>query len=510
MIQQEEQRVGASGTAGSRWDVPTKWRGLKAIGFALLLAAGSGALYTGCMTVAATGEQHLNLVGEQQEIQMGREADGAIVATMGLYPDKGLQGYVGTLGKGIAATTERPALPWTFRVIDDEVVNAFALPGGFIYVTRGILATLTNEAQLAGVLGHEIGHVTAMHSVIRISETQLAQLGLGVAGAVAPGLQNYLGLAAAGLQLLFLKFSRDDEMQADELGVRYMAGVHQDPQELISVMQTLEQVSGLSGGKAIPEWSSTHPTPANRETRLAAQIQALGADERGYEPVDPDAYLRRLAGMVYGPDPREGYSRGSDFYHPGLRFRFVFPGEWKIINQKTTLIGLSPQQDAALQITLSGEKSLDAAAKGLFEQQGVSASEVRQVRVNALPARTGAFVARTAQGDLQGQATFIEYGGRIYQLVGYSAQVNWPRYSAEVQRALSSFDRLTDPQALSVEPMRLRIERVGERMTLREFQRRNPSPIPLEELALINQVGPDTVLETGQLVKRVTGKSVHE
>jgi predicted Zn-dependent protease len=481
-------------------------KSLKAVGLALLLAAGSGALYTGCMTVGATGEQHLNLIGEQQEIQMGRDADAQIVATLGLYPDEGLQGYVRDLGERIAVTTERPNLPWTFRVVDDEVVNAFALPGGFIYVTRGILSTLNNEAQLAGVLGHEIGHVTAMHSVIRISETQLAQLGLGVAGAAAPGLPNYMGLAAAGLQLMFLKFSRDDESQADELGVRYMVGVHENPQELISVMQTLEQVSKLSGGKAIPEWAATHPTPANRELKLAAQIKGLGAGEHGYESVNRDGYLQRLAGMVYGPDPRQGYSRDSTFYHPDMRFRFVFPDGWQIINQKTAVIGLSPKRDAAVQISLSREKSLDAAAKGLFDQEGVSSSEVRRVKVNGLPARTGAFTASTAGGDLDGQATFVEYGGRFFQLIGYSGQANWPRYSADVLRALSSFSKLTDPQALAVQPMRLRIERVKQRMTLREFQQGRPSAVSIEELALINQIEPDTFLQPGQLVKRVTAK----
>ncbi len=202
-----------------------KVKSLKAIGLTVLLTAASGALSTGCTTVKATGEQRLNLVGEEQEIQMGRDADVQIVATMGLYPDAGLQSYVKALGERIAATTERPKLPWTFRVVDDDVVNAFSLPGGFIYVTRGILSTLNNEAELAGVLGHEIGHVTAMHSVIRISETQLTQLGLGVAGAVAPGLQSYLGLAGVGLQLMYLKFSREDELQADGLGVRYMVDV---------------------------------------------------------------------------------------------------------------------------------------------------------------------------------------------------------------------------------------------------------------------------------------------
>jgi len=487
-----------------------KRNSLRALGLACLVAAGSAALYTGCTTVKATGERKINLVGEEQEIQMGRDADKQIVAAMGLYPDEGMQNYVKALGERLAATTERPNLPWTFRVVDDDAVNAFALPGGFVYVTRGILATLSSEAELAGVMGHEIGHVTAMHSVIRISETQLTQLGLGVAGAVAPGLQSYLGLAGAGLQLMFLKFSRDDEMQADELGVHYMVNVRQNPQELISVMRTLERVSSLSGGGAVPEWSATHPTPAKREERLTEQIRALGAGAQSYAATDRSAYLRRLSGMVYGADPREGYSRGSTFYHPQMRFRFVFPAGWKIINEKAAVVGLSPQQDAILQIGLSQEKSLDAAAKGLQAQEGIKTSGVSRAAVNGLPAWSGAFTAATEEGTLVGQAAFVEYGGRIYQLIGYSTQPKWSGYSAEVRKSLISFGELTDQQALSVQPMRLLIEPAAQRMTLQELQQRNPSPIPLEELALINQVEPNASLQQGQLVKRVTGQPVQQ
>ncbi len=471
-----------------------------------LLLAGSGAFLTGCATVKATGERRINLVSESQEIQMGREADRQVVASMGLYPNESLQSYVDRLGKEIAATTERPKLPWTFRVVDDDVVNAFALPGGFIYVTRGILTHLDNEAELAGVIGHEIGHVTAMHSVIRLSEVQLAQLGLGVASIVSPSLQNFLGLAGVGLQLLFLKFSREDELQADELGVRYMASVGENPQELISVMQTLERVSAVEGGGAVPEWLSTHPRPANREERLSEQIQSLGVGEQTFQPVDRDAYLRRLDGMAYGKDPRQGYFQGSSFYHPELKFRFIFPQGWKTVNQRDAVIGLSPQQDAAIQIGLSPEKSLEAAARGLFDQQGIGSSGVRRVSINGLEAQTGSFMAQTDQGVLEGQATFIQYGGRIYQVIGYSLQANWPRYAPAVQDSTYSFDQLTDPQKLSVQPLRLQIERVGQSMTLQEFYGRNPSPVSLEELALINQMQPDTPLQAGQLIKRVTGQ----
>ncbi|MGD2068949.1 MAG: M48 family metalloprotease, partial [Gemmatimonadota bacterium] len=178
----------------------------------LLLAT----LVAGCARNPATGERQLSLIGERQEIEMGREADQQIVASIGLYDDEALQSYVDGLGQRLAATSERPDLPWTFRVLDDPTVNAFALPGGFVYITRGIMGHLTSEAELVGVLGHEIGHITARHSVNQISKQQLTQLGVGLGMVLVPELQNFGGLASLGIQLLSLKFSRDDENQADE------------------------------------------------------------------------------------------------------------------------------------------------------------------------------------------------------------------------------------------------------------------------------------------------------
>src|SRR3989442_13104626 len=159
------------------------------------------------------------LVSESQEIAMGRDYDQQVAASIGIYPDSELQRYIQQFGARLAASSERPNLPWSFRVVDDPVVNAFALPGGFIYVTRGILAHLNSEAQVAGVLGHEIGHVTARHTAAQITKQQLAGLGLGLASMVSQGFQRYGNLAQTGLGLLFLKYSRDNENQADELGV---------------------------------------------------------------------------------------------------------------------------------------------------------------------------------------------------------------------------------------------------------------------------------------------------
>jgi len=183
---------------------------LSFLGIILMLAGFSMGL-SGCTTVAATGERHLSLVSEGQEIEMGKEYDGQIQQSLGLYNDPELQKYIQELGTRIAAKTERTNLPWTFRIADDPVVNAFAIPGGYIYVTRGLLAHMNNETQLSGVIAHEIGHVTARHSVNNMSNQMLAQLGLVVGSILAPEeMQKYGDLVSIGLGILFLKFSRDE------------------------------------------------------------------------------------------------------------------------------------------------------------------------------------------------------------------------------------------------------------------------------------------------------------
>src|SRR5256885_287468 len=193
----------------------------------LTVFAGLGAL--ACAVNPATGSRQLMLISESQEIAMGRDYDREVTASIGLYPDSALQGWIQQFGARLAATSERPNLPWSFRVVDDPVVNAFALPGGFIYVTRGILAHLNSEAELAGVVGHEIGHVTARHSASQMTKQQLAQVGLAVGAIASPELGRYTGLASQALGVLFLKYSRDNESQADELGLRYLRRGRYDP-----------------------------------------------------------------------------------------------------------------------------------------------------------------------------------------------------------------------------------------------------------------------------------------
>ena len=454
-----------------------------------------------CATNPATGRRQLMLVSEAQEIAMGKGADQEAIAAYGLYPDPKVQAYVERLGKGLAAKSERPDLPWSFKVVDDPTVNAFALPGGYIYVTRGILTHLRSEAELVAVLGHEIGHVT--HSASQMSKQQLAMGGLIVGMAVEPELQRFGGLAQQALGLLFLKFGRDDENQADELGLRYMARQDYDPREMLEVFGVLDGVTrGEGGGDRMPDWLSTHPSPGNRTARIRGQIAETGASGT---VVNQREYLRQLDGMVFGDNPREGFFEGNAFYHPDLRFQLAFPRRFNTQNQKQAVVGVSEAQDAVLALTLGAGASPEEAARRFFSQQGVQAGRSGRDTIGGLPAYTAFFEAATEQGALRGEVSFISYDGKIYRILGYTPAERFAGYQDAFAATLRSFGRLTDPRYLDVQPRRIAIVSPERQMDLPEFARAYPSTVKLETIGLINGVGANQTFPRGELAKRVVG-----
>lgn len=460
-----------------------------------------------CATNPATGRRQLMLVSEAQEIAMGKEADQEAVAAYGLYPDPKVQAYVNELGQRLAAKSERPSLPWSFKVVDDPAVNAFALPGGYIYVTRGIMAHLRSEAEMVAVMGHEIGHVTARHSASQMSKQQLAMGGLVLGMAVKPELQQLAGLAQQGLGLLFLKFGRDDENQADELGLRYMTRQAYDPQEMLEVFGVLDGVTRAEGGGRMPDWLSTHPSPGNRLARIQGQIASTGASGT---VVNRAEYLRRLDGMVFGENPREGFFRDNAFYHPDLRFQLAFPRGFKTQNQKQAVVGVSEAQDALVALTLASGASPEEAARQFFSQQGVQAGRSGRDTIGGLPAYTAFFDAATEEGTLRGEVSFVSYDGKIYQLMGYTPVARFSAYQNAFDAAIRSFSRLTDPRYLGVQPKRLELVKLERQMALPEFARAYPSTVELGTIGLINGVGANQLLPGGQLAKRVVGGRLPE
>jgi predicted Zn-dependent protease len=457
-----------------------------------------------CSVNPATGKRQLVLVSEPQEIEMGRKNDGAVLDQFGLYEDDDLQRYVQELGSKLAARSERPNLEWTFRVVDDPLVNAFALPGGYIYVTRGILAHFNSEAELVSVLGHEIGHVTARHSVNQMSKAMLGQVGLGVGMILSEDLRQFGDLASAGLGILFLKFGRDDERQADDLGLRYLMATGYDPRPMAEVFETLGRVSDSGGGNRPPGWMSTHPDPGNREERTR---QAIAATGRSFSDatVRRREYLARIDDIVFGDDPRHGFFQEARFYHPEMEFQLDFPGGWKTQNLRQLVGGMSPEKDALIRLTLSKEKSAEEGLRKFFDQDGVARTGSRARDINGLDASIGTFTASSGGSQVKGQVAFIEHQGKVFQILGFSTDARWSTYQGAVDASLSSFRRLTRRDVLEVRPKRLHVVRLDRTMSAQEFASHYGATEPPEKLALINGLDPGDSFQAGQFYKVVQG-----
>ncbi|MFA6955438.1 MAG: M48 family metalloprotease [Thermoanaerobaculia bacterium] len=471
----------------------------------LLVAVASLAL-AACATNPVTGKTELSLIPEAQEIAIGKEEAAKVAATMGLYPKPEVQKYVSDLGLAIAKESERPKLPWQFQVIDDPAVNAFALPGGFVFVTRGILTYMNSEAELVSVLGHEIGHVTAKHSVSQMSKAQVASIGLGVGMVLYPELAQYGidQIAGAGLGLLFLKFGRDDERQSDELGFRYMVRLGYDPHEMAAMFTTLERYGKIAGGGAVPEWASTHPAPDNRVAATMARVDKLPPTAAGLS-IGRDALLRQIDGMTFDENPRQGYFVKERFFHPDLEFVMDFPAGWKVQNGTQAVIAQSPKGDAMIVFDVAGKDAPKSVGEKFASQEGIVASDARELRINGMDAWRGYFKATTQQGELGGLATFVAHGGTTWRILGLTTGAKLDTVRSTFDATAASFARLTDKAALSVQPAHVNLVRADREMTIEEFAQRYPSSIPIEKLATINGLEKGGKILKGQFAKRVTG-----
>jgi len=459
-----------------------------------------------CATNPVTGRSEISLISQDQEIQMGQQGAQQVVQEIGLVNDQALQNYVQQVGAALAAKSERPNLPWNFRVVDDPTPNAFALPGGFIFVTRGLLDLMNNEAELASVLGHEIGHVTAKHSVTQMSQQQLAQLGLGIGAILSPTVAQFGELASQGLGLLFLKYGRDDERQADDLGFRYALNQGYDVREMDDVFRSLQRIGDGSKRSALPTWLATHPGEAERIQTINAKLAQLQPSQVSSLRTGEREFMQRVDGMVYGVNPRNGFFQGSTFYHPDLRFQMTFPNGWQGQNLTQAVVGVSQQQDAIIQLTLAQGNSPEAAARAFLGQQGIQAGQASTQTVNGIPAVASTFQAQTEQGVIQGLAAFFTYNGRTFQVLGYSPAQRFSAYADVFRGSLGTFAPVTDARILNVQPNTVDVVSLPQPMSLSQFAQRYPSTIPIAELAIVNQVeDANSQLPAGTLLKQVTG-----
>jgi predicted Zn-dependent protease len=482
--------------------------------FKVLAVLLSAALIYACTSeiVPATGERRYLGFSWQQEAEIGKQVSKQVAALFGMYRDPQLERYVTEVGNRVLATSHlrRPGTeeqfrktPVTFGVLDSPIINAMALPGGYIYVTRGMLAHLNSEDQLATVLAHEIGHVTGRHAARQAWQQQLGQ-GLLLGGAIlGQGLglpaQDLLNLGGMAAQLIFLRYSREDELEADKLGVEYALAARYDASEVIPFFRTLERLQEKEG-QGMPSFLATHPNPGDRIQRIR---QLTGA--RPGDRVDPSdrRYLSAVEGVVVGEDPRQGFVEGNVFYHPELRFRFPVPRGFKVINQPTQVVMVEGQNRAILGFTSTGEKSAEAAAAKFANQPELRIIERGRTRSANFPAFVVVGDGKMQNGQVaRVMAYFVEYRGAVYHFVGYTAPQAFGAFRNVFLQTMEGFDEVRDPRILDRQPVRLETVPVSRPGRFRDLVPRNlPAPFTLEEVAILNQVEPNQEIASGTILK---------
>lgn len=472
-----------------------------------IVVATLAAALTACATNPVTGRRELALMSEAQEIELGRQSDAEIRKTMGIYNDPELQRYVQTIGLRLAKSSERPNLPWTFAVVDAPAINAFAVPGGFIYLTRGILPFLDDEAELAGVLGHEIGHVTARHTVAQYSRQTAAGVGLGVLGIFVPAVGRAAPIAEAGLGALFLKYGRDDEREADRLGVAYNARNGWDPAGVAGMLNTLARLDEASGERrGVPNWLSTHPAPADR----VDEVQTFIAEARktsNATATNEAAFLAQIDGILFGDSPEKGIVRGADFQHRDLRFAMRFPANWDISNTDAQVAAKRPDAEhyVILELVQAQGGSLEQIAQQQMAKAGFQQVNASRTRVNGLDAVVG-----TYSGTLQGmgqagaRAAHILHGDRVYLLVGLAPAQQFNSVAGAFDQTIQSFRPLTAAQAEAIRPNRIDLYTVRSGDSWQSIAARaGEGTIRPSTLAIMNDYEPSQPPRAGDRIKIV-------
>jgi predicted Zn-dependent protease len=447
-----------------------------------------------CAINPVTGKKQLMFMSEAQEIQLGSGYDPQVLATFGQYPNEPLQALIELRGKEMGLISHRPNLEYHFRILDSPVINAFAVPGGYIYLTRGILAQFNNEAEMLGVLGHEMGHITARHSASQQTKQTLGQL-LFVGGMIASEeFRIYGEYAMQGMQLLFLSFSRENEREADQLGVEYASKIGYDARKMADFYQVLIKMNLANKHAGVPTFMSTHPDPGDRYNAVLRDATKW-QDSLGISTwkVNTDDYLHMIDGMVFGEDPRQGFVEGQMFYHPEMKFKFPVPIAWMLDNSPMQVRMYTPDGKAIMVFTLAPQGTLEEAAQATLQQLEVNLLESRRTTVNGMPA-ISAISYQASQNQSTGQqdtvmvmSYFIDDNGTHYAFHGVTAQANFNTYSRIFEPTMGNFDKLTDPSKLNRQPKKIRVKKVPYTGTLANaFKSLGVQQEKMNDLAFLN------------------------
>lgn len=459
-----------------------------------------------CSVNPATGEKQFTaLLPAGQEASVGASEHEKVQATYGEFINGPITDYVGRIGAKVAANTERTDVQYRFFVIDSPIVNAFALPGGYVYVSRGLLALANSEAELAAVIAHEIGHITARHAASRMSQGVLAGLGAAILGA-ATGNQGVAQLANVGSDLYIKSYSRDQEHQSDELGVRYLSRAGYDPKAMASFLRSLDaqtkldqRIAGAQEGEGM-NYFSTHPVTSDRIAQASAQAAQYPA---GTQVDNHDVYLSLINGLTYGDSDAQGFSRGDNFYHPKMGFTFALPPGFVLNNNPSEIIATN--KDGAVIILDSGRDDQGRDPLSYLTQNWMKnnpPSGAESITINGLRAATAAFAGTANNKPVIIRVVAIEWkAGQFFRFQMAIPQNAGTDVVDALKRTTYSFRAMTANERATIKPLRVRTHTAKAGDTVASVSQLMAFPDYREERFRVLNGLTSSILQPGTLYK---------
>jgi predicted Zn-dependent protease len=440
--------------------------------------------------------------------KLGQEVSKKVEEEMGIVEDPGLSSYVASVGQRLAAQIPNRQFPYTFQIVDQAEPNAFALPGGYVYVSRGLLALVNFEEELAGVLGHEIVHVEQRHTARQLQKARLPGLltlpGRAAGWVIGGELGEIVSSPFEAVGAAYLSaYSRQDELEADEIGQAIAARAGYDPRALATILDRLEQYERLhTGTERGFSFFATHPTTPTRVSEITEQAKGITWTRRPGLVASGADVLRRLDGLLLGENPANGIFRGQQFLHPDLDFSIQFPPKWKTVNTRRLAGAVAPEEDALAFLGLRGKgtdpsQPAQAFVQAVQREFGIRPTRSERVQIGQWPGHVVTLTDTSGGKPVHMHFLWVAAGGLIYQMVGLA-----PDQHREVLRqAALSFRPLTSAERTSITETRLRVLAAREGETLAQLSRRTQNQWKPETTAVVNGIQPSATLRQGQLVK---------
>lgn len=485
----------------------TRMRCTSSMSWALLVSAVAMAVGAGCAVNPVSGVPELTLISAEQEKQIGSEEAKKVEQQMGLLDDSQFVPYLNQLGQRLAEQSPRKDVAYQFHLADMPEPNAFALPGGYVYVTRGLLALTNSEDELAGVVGHEIGHVAARHSVQKISRQGpfaiVFGIVSGITGLVSPLVGNIVGgIGDFAQSLVFSPYSRSQETEADKVGQEMAAKAGWDPAALSTFLTTLgREVDLMSKEPRKPSFFDSHPATPDRVEKTAEHAKQLARVNRA--PISPtrEAFLVRLDGLVVGQRAANGIIEKQSFLHPDFNFFVQFPEKWQIQNSPQNIVAGAPEGEAAVIVGAAAEGNDPLDGARAVEKATKSSDIVSKTQPVTIGSLSGAHTQIEADGRVKLDITWIAHGGLIYQVVGVAPTKQFETLQAVFHSVAHSFRPLTVSERANIKEKRIRLVKARGGETIEAVASRVHSSWKIEEVAVANGLVSTESLREGQVLK---------